>query len=88
VNTGYLDSADPYLFPSGHTAGAFAIATMLTLRYSKNPEVYIPTFIGQGWSVMEGSILGSTIHPMSSVERSSEREVLFLSANIKTNFSR
>jgi undecaprenyl-diphosphatase len=48
VNMGHLDSADPYSFPSGHTAGAFAIATMLTLRYSKNPEVYIPVFIWAG----------------------------------------
>jgi undecaprenyl-diphosphatase len=48
VNTGHLDSADPYSFPSGHTAGAFAIATMLALRYSKNPEVYIPAFVWAG----------------------------------------
>ncbi len=48
VNTGHLDSADPYSFPSGHTAGAFAIATMLTLRYSKNPEVYVPAFVWAG----------------------------------------
>lgn len=48
VNTEHLDSADPYSFPSGHTAGAFAIATMLTLRYSNKPEVYIPAFVWAG----------------------------------------
>ena len=51
VQTGHLESADPYSFPSGHTAGAFAIATMLTLRYSKNPEIYIPAFV---WAGMVG----------------------------------
>jgi undecaprenyl-diphosphatase len=48
VNTGHLDSADPYSFPSGHSAGAFAVATMLTFRYSMNPEVYIPAFVWAG----------------------------------------
>jgi len=48
VYTVHLDSGDPYSFPSGHTAGAFAIATTLTLRYSKNPEVYIPAFVWAG----------------------------------------
>lgn len=48
VQTGHVDSADPYSFPSGHTAGAFAIATMLTLRYSNKPEVYIPVFVWAG----------------------------------------
>lgn len=48
VNTSHLDSADPYSFPSGHSADAFAIATRLTLRYSKNPEVYIPAFVWAG----------------------------------------
>ena len=48
VETGHLESADPYSFPSGHTAGAFAIATMLTLRYSNRPEVYIPAFVWAG----------------------------------------
>ena len=48
VHIGHLDSADPYSFPSGHTAGAFAIATMLTLRYSDKPEVYIPAIVWAG----------------------------------------
>jgi undecaprenyl-diphosphatase len=48
VNTGHLESADAYSFPSGHTAGAFAIATILTLRYSKSPEIYIPAFVWAG----------------------------------------
>jgi undecaprenyl-diphosphatase len=48
VQIGHLDSADPYSFPSGHTAGAFAIATMLTLRYSDKPEVYIPAIVWAG----------------------------------------
>lgn len=47
VHTNHLDSADPYSFPSGHTTGAFALATLLTLRYPK-PEVYIPAFAWAG----------------------------------------
>lgn len=47
VHTGHLESADPYSFPSGHTTGAFALATMLTLRYPK-PEVYVPAFMWAG----------------------------------------
>jgi membrane-associated phospholipid phosphatase len=47
VYTNHLDSADPYSFPSGHTTGAFALATLLTLRYPK-PEVYIPAFAWAG----------------------------------------
>ena len=47
VHTNHLDSADPYSFPSGHTTGAFALATLLTLRYPK-PEVYIPAFVWAG----------------------------------------
>ena len=47
VHTNHLDSADPYSFPSGHATGAFALATLLTLRYPK-PEVYIPAFAWAG----------------------------------------
>jgi membrane-associated phospholipid phosphatase len=47
VHTNHLDSADPYSFPSGHSTGAFALATLLTLRYPK-PEVYIPAFLWAG----------------------------------------
>lgn len=47
VHTNHLDSADPYSFPSGHTTGVFALATLLTLRYPK-PEVYIPAFVWAG----------------------------------------
>jgi membrane-associated phospholipid phosphatase len=47
VHTNHLESADPYSFPSGHTTGAFALATLLTLRYPK-PEVYIPAFAWAG----------------------------------------
>ncbi len=47
VYTNHLDSTDPYSFPSGHTTGAFALATLLTLRYPK-PEVYIPAFAWAG----------------------------------------
>lgn len=46
----HLDSTDPYSFPSGHSTGVFAIATMLTLRYPK-PAVYIPAFV---WASMVG----------------------------------
>ncbi|MDE3057485.1 MAG: phosphatase PAP2 family protein [Bacteroidota bacterium] len=46
----HLDSADPYSFPSGHSTGAFAIATMLALRYPK-PAVYIPAF---AWAAIVG----------------------------------
>jgi membrane-associated phospholipid phosphatase len=47
VNIHHLNSADPYSFPSGHTTGAFALATMLTLAYPK-PAVYIPAFLWAG----------------------------------------
>ncbi|MGA7160703.1 MAG: phosphatase PAP2 family protein [Bacteroidota bacterium] len=47
VHTNHLDSADPYSFPSGHSTGVFALATLLTLRYPK-PEVYIPAFAWAG----------------------------------------
>lgn len=47
VEAHHLDSADPYSFPSGHTTGAFALATMLSLRYPK-PSVYIPAFVWAG----------------------------------------
>lgn len=50
VNVHHLDSADPYSFPSGHSTGTFAIATMLALRYPK-PAVYIPAFV---WASMVG----------------------------------
>lgn len=50
VHVNDLESADPYSFPSGHTAGAFALATMLSLRYPK-PYVYVPAFI---WAGMVG----------------------------------
>jgi len=43
VTTHHLDPADPYSFPSGHSTAAFAIATLLTLRYPK-PAVYIPAY--------------------------------------------
>jgi len=72
VNTMHMDTADKYSMPSGHTTAAFAIATMLTLRYPK-PYVYIPayvwaTFVGYGRiymglhypsDVLAGAILGS-----------------------------
>ena len=47
VEAHHLDGADPYSFPSGHTTGAFALATMLSLRYPK-PGVYIPAFVWAG----------------------------------------
>jgi membrane-associated phospholipid phosphatase len=47
VHTGHLETSDPYSFPSGHSTGAFALATLLTLRYPK-PEVYIPAFAWAG----------------------------------------
>ncbi len=50
VYTHHLDSTDPYSFPSGHSTGVFAIATMLALRYPK-PAVYIPAF---AWAAMVG----------------------------------
>jgi membrane-associated phospholipid phosphatase len=50
VYTHHLDSTDPYSFPSGHSTGVFAIATMLALRYPK-PAVYIPAFV---WASMVG----------------------------------
>lgn len=50
VNVNHLESADQYSFPSGHTAGAFALATMLSLRYPK-PYVYVPAFV---WAGMVG----------------------------------
>lgn len=43
VHTNHLETSDPYSFPSGHATGAFALATLLTLRYPK-PGVYIPAF--------------------------------------------
>ncbi len=45
MNAGHLDGEHTYSFPSGYIAGAFAIVTMLMLRYSQNPEVYIPMFV-------------------------------------------
>ena len=50
VYTGHLESADPYSFPSGHATGAFALATLLTLRYPR-AEVYVPAFL---WAGMVG----------------------------------
>ena len=50
VHVNDLESADPYSFPSGHTAGAFALATMLSLRYPR-PSVFVPAFI---WAGMVG----------------------------------
>ena len=47
VHTNHLESADPYSFPSGHASSAFALATLLTLRYPK-PAVYIPAFVWAG----------------------------------------
>jgi len=47
VHTNHMESADPYSFPSGHSTGAFALATLLTLRYPK-PEVYVPAFLWAG----------------------------------------
>jgi membrane-associated phospholipid phosphatase len=46
-----LGFADPYSFPSGHTAAAFTITTMFTLRYIKYPYVYIPMY---AWSLVVG----------------------------------
>ncbi len=43
-------SADAYSFPSGHTSGAFALATMLSLRYPKS-YVIVPAFV---WAGMVG----------------------------------
>lgn len=48
VKTSHLESADPYSFPSGHTTGAFAVATMLLLRYTDKPDVYIPALVWAG----------------------------------------
>jgi membrane-associated phospholipid phosphatase len=45
-----IESADPYSFPSGHSSQAFALATMLTLRYPK-AYVYVPAFL---WAGMVG----------------------------------
>lgn len=50
VNVHDIESADQYSFPSGHASGAFALATMLSLRYPK-PAIYIPAFI---WAGMVG----------------------------------
>ena len=50
VHIGHLESADPYSFPSGHATGAFALATLLTLRYPR-AEVYVPAFL---WAGMVG----------------------------------
>jgi hypothetical protein len=36
-------------FPSGHSSTAFAISTMLALRYPKSPQVYIPVYL---WSMI------------------------------------
>jgi membrane-associated phospholipid phosphatase len=47
VHTNDLESADPYSFPSGHTAGAFALATMLAVRYPKS-YVIVPAFVWAG----------------------------------------
>jgi membrane-associated phospholipid phosphatase len=47
VHTNHLETSDPYSFPSGHATGAFALATMLTLRYPR-PEVYLPAFVWAG----------------------------------------
>jgi len=47
VHTNHLETADPYSFPSGHASSAFALATLLTLRYPK-PAVYIPAFVWAG----------------------------------------
>lgn len=72
VYTMYLDGADKYSMPSGHTTAAFAIATALTLRYP-NPYVYIPAFVWAAFvgygriymglhypsGVLAGAILGS-----------------------------
>ena len=48
-------------FPSGHTAYAFAGATLLGARY---PKLRIPLYIGAGWSGSPGSILAGTTPPM------------------------
>ena len=72
VHTNHLETADPYSFPSGHSTAAFALATMLTLRYPK-PGVYIPAFayaalVGYGrvyfglhypGDVLAGALLGA-----------------------------
>lgn len=47
VHTEHLDSTDPYSFPSGHTTGAFALATMLSLCYPK-AIVIVPVFAWAG----------------------------------------
>ena len=48
VYTDHLESADAYSFPSGHTTGAFALATLLVLRYPNRPEVFIPAIVWAG----------------------------------------
>lgn len=72
VHAGHVDSADRYSMPSGHTTAAFALATVLALRYPK-PYVYIPAyawaaFVGYGrmyWGlhwptdVLAGAVLGT-----------------------------
>jgi len=50
VHVNNLASADAYSFPSGHTAGAFALATMLSLRYPKS-YVMVPALV---WAGMVG----------------------------------
>jgi undecaprenyl-diphosphatase len=50
VHVDHLDSTDPYSFPSGHTTGAFALATMLSFRYPK-AIVIIPAFT---WAALVG----------------------------------
>jgi membrane-associated phospholipid phosphatase len=65
VTVNDIESADPYSFPSGHTAGAFALATLLTLRYPR-PYVYVPAFIWAGYNglhypsdALGGAVLGA-----------------------------
>lgn len=74
VNVSHLDSADPYSFPSGHATVAFAVATMLTLRY---PRLYVAVplyawaaLVGYGrpylglhypTDVLAGAVIGSAV---------------------------
>ena len=48
VHVTSMSSADSYSLPSGHAAGAFALATSLTLRYPK-PAVYVPLHL---WAML------------------------------------
>ena len=60
VYTNHLDSTDPYSFPSGHTTGAFALATLLTLRYPK-PEAVHPCICVGGISGVRENLFWASL---------------------------